>query len=113
MSIADRMLPVACTLAPGGGAAQLGAWREFNDDFLLGIDRWPGKITVHYAKVDDAIVRLTELAHIEKSCCAFATWSIDTSHTDLRLSVTGTDDAITAFTFLEQRPVPATKAGIR
>ena len=35
MSLIDRdLLPVACTLTPGAGAAQLAAWQEFNDDYL-------------------------------------------------------------------------------
>lgn len=55
MSLIDRdLLPVACTLTPGAGAAQLAAWQEFNDDYLLDIDRTAAQITVHYPKIDDA-----------------------------------------------------------
>lgn len=102
----DRaLLPIACTLSPGAGAAQMTRWREFNDDYLIETDRVPGLVIAHYAKVDDAVARLTELAHTEQSCCAFATWAIDTTHPDLRLKVTGTDDALTALTFVEYAPV--------
>lgn len=60
MSLIDRdLLPVACTLTPGAGAAQLAAWQEFNDDYLLDIDRTAAQITVHYPKIDDATARLT------------------------------------------------------
>lgn len=103
-----NLLPVACTLTPGSGAAQLAAWRVFNDDYLLEIDRIPGMITVHYPRVDDAIARLTGLTRTEQSCCAFAVWSIDTTHADLRLTVTGADDALAALTFLEHTPNPST-----
>ncbi|WP_448235951.1 hypothetical protein [Microbacterium paulum] len=114
MSLIDRdLLPVACTLTPGAGAAQLAAWQEFNDDYLLDIDRTAAQITVHYPKIDDATARLTELVRTEQSCCAFATWVIDTAHPDLRLSVTGTDDALAALTFLEQTPAPATKESVQ
>jgi hypothetical protein len=110
MSIPDRTsLPVACTLTPGTGAAQLAAWREFTDDNLLDIDRDPGQVTAHHARVDEAVVRLTELVRTEQSCCAFAAWSIDTSHPDLRLTVTGADDALDALTFLEHTPAPTRK----
>ena len=82
MSLIDRdLLPVACTLTPGAGAAQLAAWQEFNDDYLLDIDRTAAQITVHYPKIDDATARLTELVRTEQSCCAFATWAIDTRPT--------------------------------
>lgn len=114
MSIAGRkLLPVACTLTPGTGAAQLAAWREFNDDYLLDIDRAAGQIIVHYPKIDDATTRLTELVRTEQSCCAFATWSIDTTHPDLRLTVAGTDDALAALTFLEQTHAPTTKESVQ
>ena len=91
----------------------LAAWQEFNDDYLLDIDRTAAQITVHYPKIDDATARLTELVRTEQSCCAFATWAIDTTHPDLRLSVTGTDDALAALTFLEQTPAPATKESVQ
>ena len=114
MSLIDRdLLPVACTLTPGAGAAQLAAWQEFNDDYLLDIDRTAAQITVHYPKIDDATARLTELVRTEQSCCAFATWAIDPTPPDLRLSVTGTDDALAALTFLEQTPAPATKESVQ
>ncbi len=113
MSIADRnLLPVACRLTPGVGGVQLAAWREFNDDYLLDIETAPGEIAVHYPKIDDAIARLTELVGTEQSCCAFATWSIDKAHADLRLIVTGTDDALSALTFLEQTPPARSVSGL-
>lgn len=103
MSVSDRgLLPVACTLASGADVAQLGAWREFNDDYLPEVDREPGRIRTHYPKIEDAITRLTELVHTEQSCFAFASWSIDTTHHDVRLTVTGDHEALAALTFLEQ-----------
>lgn len=110
MSLVDRDLAsAACTLTPGADATQLAAWQEFNDDYLLDLEKTADWITVHYPKIDDAIARLTELVRTEQTCCTFATWAIDTTHPDLRLSVTGTDDALAALTFLKQTPTPATK----
>ncbi|WP_433720169.1 hypothetical protein [Microbacterium laevaniformans] len=114
MSLVDcDLLPVACTLTPGAGVAQLAAWREFNDDYLLDIDRAAGQITVHYPKIDVAIARLTELVRTERTCCTFATWAIDTTHPDLRLSVTGTDDALAAPTYLEQTSTLETNESVQ
>ena len=45
----------------------LAAWQEFNDDYLLDIDRTAAQITVHYPKIDDATARLTELVRTEQS----------------------------------------------
>lgn len=101
MNPGDRsLLPVACTLSAADGAVQLDAWRMFNDDYQLEVDREPGSITVHYAKVDDAVTRITELVRTERSCCASASWRIDATHGDLRLHVTAADDALQALTFL-------------
>ncbi|MEW2011082.1 hypothetical protein AB0300_16580 [Microbacterium sp. NPDC078814] len=108
MSITDRaLLPVARTLTPGTGAQQLAAWREFNDDYLLDVDRRPGEMTNHHARVEDAFAWLTELVRTEQSCCAFVAWSIDTTHADLRLTVVGSDDALDVLSFLEHTPTTA------
>lgn len=110
MSLVDRnLLPVTCALTSGTCAAELATWREFNDDYLLDLGRTAGETSVHYPEVDDAITRLTQLVHMEQCCCTFATWSIDTTHSDLRLIVTGAEDALTALRFLEQTSAPGLK----
>lgn len=93
-------LPVACTLTPGAGAARLTAWSQFNDDYLLGMTRAAGSMTLHYAKDDDAIMRLAELARAEQSCCTFADWAIDTGQPDLLLRVSADEDVLSTLTFM-------------
>ena len=98
-------LPIACTLSAGDGPAQLAAWRGFNADYLLDIERSPGRVTAHYPKIDDAIQRLNALVVTERTCCSFAEWTVAADHHDLRLIVTGTDAGIDTLTFLvEARP---------
>lgn len=92
-------LPLACTLTPVSGAAQLEAWKRFNDEYLLKTESRDGSITVSYAKVDDAITRLDTLVRTERTCCAFASWQIDATDHDLRLTVAGSSDQLRALTF--------------
>ncbi|WP_345802216.1 hypothetical protein AAIB33_03730 [Microbacterium sp. AZCO] len=103
MSTDRALLPLACTLTDGAGAEQLAAWRRFNDDYLTSIDRDRGRLIAHYENVGGAVGRLSDLVRTEQSCCAFATWSIHADHSELSLTVTGSDDALATLTFLEQR----------
>jgi hypothetical protein len=84
-------LPVACTLPTLAAAKeQVVRWRAFDADYALEAERTEASLTIHYAKVEDSIVRLRELVAVEKTCCAFVSWAIDETHQDLRLIVTGT-----------------------
>lgn len=84
-------LPIACTLPTLAAVKQqVENWHAFEADYALGVDRTETRLTIHYAKVEDSIDRLRDLVAIEEDCCAFVDWSIDDSHQDLRLVVTGT-----------------------
>ncbi len=98
-------LPIACTLTPDAGKVQVEKWQTFNADYGLTTERTDGRITIHYAKVDDSIRRLRELIETESACCAFVTWDIDDTHHDLRLIVTGSPDQLAALTSARQQPV--------
>lgn len=100
MSTERRLLPIACTLSPDTGAEQVARWKAFNDDYLLGTEALPGAVVAHYAKLDDAATRLAALVRTEQRCCAFAAWTIDASHADLRLTVAAEPDALDALMFL-------------
>lgn len=96
-------LPIACTLTPEAGKAQLQKWRAFDADYALGTDRTNTQLVVRYAKVDDSIARLHELVATESSCCSFVDWAIDHDGADLRLVVTGTADQLAALNVGETR----------
>ncbi|GAA2229896.1 hypothetical protein N1031_06670 [Herbiconiux moechotypicola] len=89
-------LPIACTLTPAAGKAQLEKWQAFDEHYALETERTDSRLTIHYAKVDDSTRRLRELVATESTCCAFVDWSIDESHADLRLVVTGTPEQLSA-----------------
>lgn len=100
MSTERRLLPIACTLSPDTGAEQVARWKALNDDYLLETESLPGAVVAHYAKLDDAATRLAALVRTERRCCAFASWTIEGSDTDLRLTVAAEPDALDALTFL-------------
>ena len=83
-------LPIACTLPFSAAKQQVEEWRAFDDEYAVEAERTDTRLTIHYAKVDNAIQRLHDLVAIERICCAFVGWSIDDTHADLRLIVTGT-----------------------
>jgi hypothetical protein len=89
-------LPIACTLTPAAGKAQVEKWRAFDEDYALETERTDTRLTIHYAKLDDSTRRLRELVAAESACCAFVDWSIDETHADLRLIVTGTPEQLAA-----------------
>ena len=59
-----RQLPIACSLSADAGAEQLARWREFDADYALSRETAPGIVTVHYAKNEDSIERLS-LARVD------------------------------------------------
>lgn len=89
-------LPIACTLTPAAGKAQVEKWRAFDEDYALATERTDTRLTIHYAKLDDSTRRLRELVAAESTCCVFVDWSIDETHDDLRLIVTGTPEQLAA-----------------
>lgn len=89
-------LPIACTLTPKAGRAQVEKWRAFDEDYALESERTDTRVTIHYAKLDDSIRRLRQLVAVESTCCAFVDWSIDETQTHLLLTVSGTPEQLAA-----------------
>lgn len=80
-------LPVACTLDPGAVADRLGRWRALRPDL-----RWfrfeGGRLEARFT--DGVAAELERLADAERTCCAWATWSVDGA----TLVVTGPAEAL-------------------
>lgn len=96
-------LPIACTLTSSAGAAQLAAWRSFDDDHLIGVARGDGSITARYANQDRARARLEALVDTERACCAFVEWSLEAAGDELHVTATGAPEALDALVFLGGR----------
>lgn len=83
--------PIACTLPTLAAAKrQVQKWHAFEADYAIDTERTDRSLTIHYAKGRDSVARLVALVAVEKDCCAFVDWTIDDTHHDLRLIVTGT-----------------------
>lgn len=89
-------VPVACTLTPDAGRAQVERWRRFTETSAQSWDRQPGALVIHYTRTPDSIRTLEALVATERRCCAFVGWRIDSSGRDLRLIVEGTPDQLRA-----------------
>lgn len=89
-------LPIACTLTPDAGRAQVEKWRAFNAEYSLGVDRSDDELVVRYEKTDESERRLRKLVAAENSCCSFVDWVIDGNQSELGLIVTGTPGQLAA-----------------
>ena len=89
-------IPIACTLSPDTGRAQVERWHRFDDRYALSRTSSDDRLVVHYARTDESLAELSELVAAEQSCCSFVTWSVETDNNDLRLVVTGTPEQIEA-----------------
>lgn len=89
-------LPIACTLTPGAGKAQLEKWRMFDAEHALRSEHAEDRFVIHYAKTDESATRLQELVAVERSCCSFVQWQIVDDTDGLRLVVTGASDQLAA-----------------
>jgi len=89
--------PIACTLPTIAEAkAQVEKWQAFDADYAQSSERTDTQLTVHYAKVEDSILRLRDLVAVEPRCCAFVDWSTEESDEELRLIARGTSDQLAA-----------------
>ena len=82
-------LAATCTLSPDAGQERLAQWRAFHADYALEISRFPGVLSVTYARNDDSLARLRTLVAAERVCCSFLDWSIDDWTRHLVLTVRG------------------------
>ncbi|MGO1510604.1 MAG: hypothetical protein ACTHW4_08525 [Actinomycetales bacterium] len=89
-------LPIACTLTPDAGRAQVERWRAFDDEYALDVERAATRHVVHYVKVEDSVARLRELVDAERSCCSFVDWRVEEDEHTVRLVVTGTAEQLAA-----------------
>ena len=93
--------PVACTLSPESGRAQVERWRSFGDRYGLSTDRTETGLVVRYVKTDDSVRQLHELVAVESTCCSFVTWRVDDARDDLRLVIGGGREQLAALTVVD------------
>lgn len=83
--------PIACTLGRAEYAERLVWIARLNHDGLLGHERHDAVLELRYATtVRD---RVHALVRMESECCAFLTFVLDESGSDVRLTITAPDQA--------------------
>lgn len=83
------LLPVACTLGAGDGAAQLARWRQLNAGSLTRRDRRDEELLLVYRADEPTRAELQSLVSVERTCCAFLDWQVDERDGELRLRISG------------------------
>jgi hypothetical protein len=91
-----KALPLACTLTPSAGQAQVERWHAFDVEYALGRERTHTSLIIRYTRTDNSAARLRELVAVESTCCAFVSWTINGAGDDLRLAVTGSPEQLDA-----------------
>ncbi|WP_308493089.1 hypothetical protein [Microbacterium terrisoli] len=94
-------LPIACSLPLAEGGRRVARWQALAEDHLIERRRTEGALTLRYERDDDAITRLTDLTDAERECCSYVGWTVEPGDNDVRLLVTGTEDALDSLLFLD------------
>lgn len=108
MSIADAT-PIACTLAPGAYEERLGWIADLNENALRSLVRRDLVLELHYAI--EARARVHEMVRNEQRCCAFLTFELHESPSDIRLTITAPEAAREAADALFEQFVAKTPIG--
>jgi hypothetical protein len=90
------VLPIACTLGPADGAQRIDAWRRLGKDFGLGREGEVGEITIRFSDAPGVKRELERLVAAERICCPFLSWTVTRTPTELRLVISGAEDALEA-----------------
>ena len=81
--------PIACTLGGVDYAERLAWIARLNHDGLLSHERHDAALELRYAPTVRG--RVHELVRKESECCAFLTFALDESGSDVRLTITVPD----------------------
>jgi hypothetical protein len=86
--------PVACTLTPAGLTAQARRWEKLMGRAMTG--RTETRQGLRICVRPDAADELRALVAVERTCCRWAAWTVESSPAPLVLEVTATADGVTA-----------------
>lgn len=86
-----KLIPIACTLAPGEYRERLGSIAGLARDALLGF-KWRGRsIELRYAP--EAVDRVREMVRKEQVCCAFLEFDLDETPQEVVLTIRAPKEA--------------------
>ena len=87
-----RSIPIACTLAAGGLAAQARRWQRLIARALTGRAETADGLRLTFRP--DAEDELRALVAVETECCAWATWTVEPADGAVVLDVRSADEGI-------------------
>lgn len=102
-------VPVACSLTPAGLAAQSARWQRLAARALTQRADTADGVRLSFRPGPGVEAELRALVAIERECCPWAEWAVDTGGGQLVLGVraTGTGTAALHHMFTGLRPVSA------
>jgi hypothetical protein len=80
----------ACSLSQADLARRSARWRELANSALQQASATPRGQRLTFSASQEAADELEELAALERRCCPFATWSVDSADGQLTLDISAT-----------------------
>ena len=102
MAQSGERIPIACTLSADDAERRVAEWSDLRREHLIGRDDLLDGVRLRFAAQPGLEDDVRALAAAEAECCAFLTLDVAGDDGEVRLEVTGPDDA---------RPVIAALAG--
>src|SRR5207248_197747 len=87
MAIQDSTPPVACKLTPAGLATQSDRWLELGAQALLERVETAHGLRISFRREAGVEEELRALVDVERDCCAWARWTVETGTGELVLDV--------------------------
>ncbi|HEY3957777.1 MAG TPA: hypothetical protein VGM53_30795 [Streptosporangiaceae bacterium] len=79
--------PIACSLTPGGRAAQGGQWQDLISQAMTGRAELPDGVRLTFRAAPGTEAELRGLAAAESECCPWADWTVQPAGGRLLLTV--------------------------
>jgi hypothetical protein len=88
--------PVACTLSSPGLAAQAGSWQRLIAAAMTGCTQTADGLRMSFRPGPGVEEELRRLVAVERECCSWATWAVETDAGAPVLDVRSADDGVAA-----------------
>jgi hypothetical protein len=93
----ERSAPIACSLAEADLANRQGRWHQLWQRAAVTAVTTSNGLQLLFRATPGVEAELSQLAELERDCCAFADWSVQARGKNLLLDVTApTEEGITA-----------------
>ncbi len=93
----QRSAPIACSLAQADLANRQERWRQLWQRAAVSVVTTRNGLQLLFRAAPDVETQLSQLAELERDCCAFADWSVQARGKELVLDVTApTEEGIRA-----------------